>query len=184
MKLGFKKIVSAYKEKAKRFNELSPEDKTHYDAALLSWSSHLNQEYERGGKWYLLGGIGILLLAAYGILTNQWTFSVALIVFAGVYYFVSHQETPTIDVKVSDIGIKVGKRVYPYTELKTFWIEYNPPYFQNLHLIPDNQYKPEITVQIHQVNISDLRRILSRYLPEWKERKKTVSETIIQSLGL
>jgi len=178
------KIFSAYREHARKFNDLTALEKDKYDNAILEWQSHLNQDYERGDKWYLYAGAVLLGLIIYGIVTNQWSFSVALLVFGGVYYFVTHQETPVIKVKLTSDGLKIGERVYPFTEIKTFWIEYNPPYFQNLHLVLKNSYKQEITVQVHQVNIADLRTVLSRYLPEWKERNKSFTESIIQSFGL
>lgn len=184
MKFNPKKIIDSFQEKAKRFEDLSNEQQTHYDKALLSWSSHLAQDFERSPRWYMIGGTLVALLVLYSLFTGQWTFAAALTVFAGVYYYISVQETPTVEIKVSDIGIKVGKRVYPYTDLKTFWIEYNPPYFQNLHLVTRNKFKPEVSIQIHQINVSELRTILTRYLPEWTEKQSSFTDNITQSLGL
>ena len=184
MKFSLKGFTESFKEKAKRFEDLSTEQRTHYDNSILDWSSHLAQDFERSPRWYLVGTIALGLLVAYSLFTGQWTFGVALTVFAGVYYYILIQETPTIQIKVSDIGIKVGKRVYPYTDLKTFWVEYNPPYFQNLHLITKNRFKPEISIQIHQINVSELRKVLTRYLPEWTEKQSSLTDNITQSLGL
>lgn len=184
MKFNPSKIVQSLQERAKRFEDLTKEQKTHYDNALLSWSSHLAQDFHRSSRWYMIAGALVGMLVIYSLFTGQWTFAAALTVFAGVYYYISVQETPTIQVKVSDIGIKVGSRVYPYTDLKTFWIEYNPPYFQNLHLISKNRFKPEISVQIHQINITELRTLLTRYLPEWTEKQSSLTDNITQSLGL
>lgn len=184
MKFNPKKILQGFQEKAKRFEDLSSEQQTHYDKALLNWSSHLVQDFQRSPKWYMYAGLAITLLVVYSLFTGQWSFAAALTVFAGVYYYISVQETPTVEVKVSDIGIKVGKRVYPYTDLKTFWIEYNPPYFQNLHLVTRNKFKPEVSIQIHQIGVSELRTVLTRYLPEWTEKESSLTDNITQSLGL
>lgn len=184
MKFNPKFIIQSFQEKAKRFEDLSNEQQTHYDKALLQWSSHLVQDFHRSSRWYLTAGTGLAILVIYSLFTGQWTFAAALTVFAGVYYYISVQETPTVEVKVSDIGVKVGKRVYPYTDLKTFWVEYNPPYFQNLHLVTRNRFKPEVSIQIHQINVSDLRTILTRYIPEWAEKQNSLTDNITQSLGL
>jgi len=182
--LNPKKIISSYKERAKKFKDLDEEEKTHYDQSLMQWQTTLYPSFDKSKRWYIVAGIITTALVIYGIATNQWTFSVVVLITAGVYYYLTHEETPVIEVKVSDIGIKIGERVYPYTDIRTFWIEYNPPYFQNLHLVSKNEYKQEITAQIHGINPSELRRVLTRYLPEWTEREKTFTESISQILGL
>lgn len=176
---------SAYKEKAKQFKDLNPDQKQHFKKnRLLSWKTYLYPQYKKNTIWYIITAIIVILLALYGILTNSWTFSVVVIMGAGVYYTIHAQDNPLIEVVVSDMGIKVGTRVYPYTDIATFWLDYNPPYVSDLHLVLKNKYKQDITIQIHGVNPTNIRIALSRFLPEWEEREKNLGESITNLLGL
>lgn len=184
MKKKLSNIVSAYKEKAKTIKELTAQEKAYFNDPIMAWQSHLYPEYHKSKYWYIGGAVITILLAAYGIYTNSWTFSVAVIIAAGVYYYIDSEKTPVIDIKIADIGIQVGERIYPYTDLKTFWIEKRAPFYEALHLVHKNQYKQEITIQTHGVNDTDLRKVLNGFLPEWEERKKKFSESLSDALGL
>lgn len=180
-----KQALSGYKEKAKQYSELTEEQKQHFENnALLSWPTYLYPEYEKSKRWYI-GAIALIsVLVIYGILTNSWTFSVGVLVTAGVYYYLHSQDNPVIPVIISDIGVRVGSRVYAYTEIKTFWIDYYPPLVQDLHLVLKTEFKQDVTIQLHGPNPTEIRKVLSAYMPEWEEREKNVTESIINIFGL
>lgn len=186
MKLNFKPIqaIQAVRENARKFNDLSADEKSRFSNAILQWQSALYPKTIKTRNWYIGFSIATFALAAYGVITNAWSFSVAVIVAAGVYYYLNQDEPPVIDVVISDVGVKIGGRVYTYGELKTFWVDYQPPHHQALHFVLKNDFKQEITVQIHQQNPSEIRRILTRYLPEWEDRSKTFQESLTHFLGL
>jgi hypothetical protein len=107
-----------------------------------------------------------------------------VIISAGVYYYIHSQENPLIQIVISDIGLKAGTRVFPYTEIATFWIDYNPPYVSDLHIVLKNQHKQDITIQIQKVEPKIIRNALCQYVPEWEERDKNLGETVTNLLGL
>ncbi len=180
----FKKAVEAYKEKAKLYSELDEHQKKHYENPEMKWECFLYPEYIRTKKWYAGAITAVVLLVIYGLATNSWTFSIVVLITAGVYYYLHSDDTPVIEIKISDIGLKVGQRVYPFTDLKTFWIDYQPPNHQTLNLVNKNQYKEEVSVQMHGQNPSEVRRILTQYLPEWEEREKNLTESLTNFIGL
>lgn len=181
----FKDISGSYKEKAKLYKELNAKEQKRFELApQLSWKTYLYPAYEKGKYWYVLAIIAVLGFAAYGVLTNSWTFSVVVLITAGVYYYIHSQDNPVIEVVVTDVGIRVGERVYRYTDLKTYWIDYNPPYVQDLHLVLRNDLKQDITIQMHGPNPTEVRTVLSQYLPEWEERQKNFTESITNVMGL
>jgi hypothetical protein len=178
------KVIQALKERSKSYSELSAAEKNHFLEPLLSWKSPLYPTTQKTKGWY----IGLFtvtgLLALYAIVTNAWSFAVVIVVAAGVYYYLNEQEVPIVDVAISDIGFLIGTRVFNFGDVKTFWLDYRPPFHKELHLILKNEYRQDIIISIHGMNPSELRRILTRYLPEWEEREKTFTENITHFLGL
>ena len=62
------------------------------------------------------------------------TFSFAIIAFVVAYYFAHLEHPKDVEVKISNIGIKVGGRKYPYSRIKAFWLIYEPPYIKTLNI--------------------------------------------------
>ena len=178
------KIFKALKEKSKQFSELSAGEKQHFTNPLVTWESPLYPSTIKNTNWYLGLFSATAILAIYGFLSNSWTFSVAIVIAAGVYYYLNEQDVPIVQVSVSEFGILVGNFVYPFSEIKTFWIAYNPPYHKELRIVLKNEYKPEVVISIHAINPTELRSVLTKYLPEWEEREKSFSENLTHFLGL
>lgn len=163
---------------------LNAEQLSHFDTPILKWKAPAFVKYTKNTAWYITTGTLLVILIGLGLLIGSATFAIAVIVFGMVYLFINQEDPEMLDVVISDIGIKFGNQVFAYNELKTFWIEYNPPYYQSLHLVHQKQFQQETTIHFHGLNPTDLRLILSQYLPEWQERKLTTTENIIKFLGL
>jgi hypothetical protein len=155
-----------------------------YVNVYLEWQAPSYIPYNRNLAWYAINGVIVALLVLAGFLIQSATFAIVVIVFAMVYLLVGQKDPKTLDVLVSDVGIKFGSRKIQYSEIKTYWIEYAPPYYQILHLVPQKKFEPEISISFHGINPSNLREILTKYLPEWEEKQKTITEHITRILGL
>jgi hypothetical protein len=150
----------------------------------LEWQAPSYIPYNRNFAWYAINGVIVSLLVLAGFLLKSATFAIVVIVFAMVYLLIDQKEAKMLDVVISDVGVKFGSRKIQYNEIKTFWIEYSPPYYQILHLVPQKKFEPEISISFHGLSPSQLRQILTKYLPEWEEKQKTLTEQITRILGL
>jgi hypothetical protein len=179
-----KDLKSAFSNEAKAVNTLSQQEKLALQEPLLAFKSTSFVKYKKNKSWYIVLGVVAILLVLAGIWTGSSTFPIAVLVFALVYLSVNKEDPSNIDFAVSKIGIQVGTRFYAFTELRTFWIEYDPPYYQAIHFVHKNKYKEETTVQFHGVNPATIREVLVNFLPEWEERQKTLAEKLTRFLGL
>lgn len=162
----------------------NPNIPTSTEQPVFGFNSPSFVKYKKNKTWYLVIGVLIVLLIIAGILTRSSTFPIAVLVFAMVYLYVNHDDPVNIDFLIYQHGIKVGSKFYSYTDLKTFWIEYDPPYYQSLHFVQKGDYKEDITVQFHGIDPAQIRFVLVNFLPEWEERTPTITERIIRFLGL
>jgi hypothetical protein len=182
--VDFKKLAQALKKESKSQNSLSEAELTHFDTPLLVWKAPSFIKYNRNKSWYITAFSLLFILVSTALFLGSPTFAIAIIVFAMVYGFVSQDEPEMINVLISDVGVKYGNSTYSYTDFKTYWIEYDPPYYQSLHLVFKKNLKEELTIHFHGLNPSELRLILTNYLPEWEEREKNFTENITRLLGL
>ncbi|MBP7819297.1 hypothetical protein KA036_00480 [Candidatus Gracilibacteria bacterium] len=184
----FKDLAGATKSEAIALENL-PEDLSEklaneLERPLLAWQA---PQYIRTHKpvwWYVAASMLVLGLFFYGIWSGGWTFSVAVVLFAGVYYIFLDQEPPVYEVKITEMGVRFGRKFYPYSMFKTFWVDYHLPHTRDLHLIPNNNYKYELTINLMEQNPVEVKAVLRRFLPEWVDRRKTFTESIIKISGL
>lgn len=155
-----------------------------FDKATLTWRAPQYMHHEKSLLWFVIAGFIAILLVIYGLKTNGWTFSVAIIVFVGTYYLMHRHAPPVVEVKISKFGVKIGRNVFPYSNLKSFWIVYDPPFVKKLYLRMDSKFQPDIFVSLEDADPVEVRKLLSEYIQEFSGRNEPFSDTLVRLLKL
>jgi len=138
---------------------------------LKEWTIQEYEKHNRGILWYvIMGGLGIFFVI-YGIITNDFLFSLIIILFAIILFLQAHQEPKQILFQITELGVVVGSRFYSFTELESFFLIYNPPNVKTLFLEAAGTLKPMIRVPLLDINPVEVKNILRAYLPENFERE-------------
>ncbi|PIZ75638.1 hypothetical protein COY05_03580 [Candidatus Peregrinibacteria bacterium CG_4_10_14_0_2_um_filter_38_24] len=173
-----RKIKNAQRREMERNSESS------FDSAVLSWTAPEFVKYKRGITWRIVVATVMISLILFGYFYNAWTFSLAVIVFAIVYGVVNRKEPKDVQVVLSEIGIKVGYRKYPYGLIKDFCIVYEPPYTSELHLRVSNDLAHEVVIQLWSQNPAEARNYLLRHLTEKRDHKEALSNALLKLFKL
>lgn len=137
---------------------------------LHQWPVMEFTKYDRNRLWYAVMIPAALLLVAYGMISNNFLFSL-IIILAGIILFLhEHQEPMTVNFAITELGIAIGNRFYPYDELTAFFIVYQPPEVQTLFFETKNILRPRIRVPLDDRNPVDIRHTLQAFLPEDTDR--------------
>lgn len=155
-----------------------------FDKAILTWKAPQFAHHEKSLLWFVIAGLAALLLVMYGLRTDGWTFSVAVIVFAGTYYLVHRHEPPTVEVKISKFGVKIGRHAFSFSNLKSFWIVYDPPFVKKLYLRMESKFQPDLFVSLEDADPAEVRRVLAHYLHELTGRHEPFSDMLVRLLKL
>ncbi len=152
-----------------------------YDDAVLSWiAPEAIKHQKRGILWKILIFILILSAVLWGFYNDAWTFSVAIIAFVIVYYVVNLEHPKDVEIKISDIGIKVGSRKYSFNRIKAFWIIYDPPYTNTLNIRVLGEMSTDITIQLGEQHPAPLREFLIGKIPELEGQSEKLSDIIFR----
>lgn len=161
------------------------EVKSHaFEQTVLSWKAPQFPHHEKSLLWFIVAGLVVFFLVMYGLRTDGWTFSVAILVFAGTYYLVHRHVPPTVDIKISKFGVKIGRHTFPFSHLKSFWIVYEPPFVKKLYLRMDSKLRPDLFISLEDADPAEVRQILSQYLNEFTGRHEPFSDTLVRLLKL
>lgn len=164
--------------------ESPAKEKTAFDHPVIQWSAPEFQHYERGPLWFTIGGALVLVLVLYGIWSGSWTESIVFLLLASVYYLTHHEKPRQIDVILSEMGVKVGDKTYPFSAIKTFWILYHPPHVKKIGFRPVENWAHDVTISIEDQNPVELRNFLVTQIPEWEGKQETFTELLTRFFKL
>lgn len=131
-------------------------------------------EYEpvRWSKnWYITMITLGLVLVIVGLITENPLFSLIIILFGIILYLQSQQKSPQVLFMITDLGVILGNRFYPYAELENFSLIYNPP-VKKLFIETHSPVRPMLRIPLLEENPVDLRNTLLEFLPENTEREE------------
>ena len=168
------------KKSAPGHTELSPEPFNIPNS--IEWEAYEYEKHERGPYWILFpGGIAVLLIVL-GILAQSYFF-IAFTILAFIVFMMYEKKGPQkLQFSVSSAGVGVGKRIYPFAELKSFWI-FNRPDVKELSVETARKLTPYIRIPLGEADPEKIQQVLSQYLPE-TEHKEFATDQITRSFGL
>ncbi len=161
-------------------------NETLYDKALFSWRAPEYLQHEKGALWYLIAGIVAAAFTLVAILQENWTLAIAILIFAVVYYYLQNYHPPKeIEIKISEIGIKIGHKIFPFSHIKAFWIHYDPPYVKTLNFRLDKgHYYHDVSIQMNEEDPVALREYLCTQVPEWEGKNEAFIDILMRLFRL
>ena len=126
----------------------------------------------------LLAGAAALLVFRHDTLT-----SIFLILSSLVLLLYSKQKPVISKITVDQSGIWVDDVMYPYKDLKSFWVEYDPGGAKELSLESVKWYMPYVKILLNKQNPVEIRSLVINFLPE-KEHENSLVDHIGRKLGL
>lgn len=157
-----------------------PETQTPQSARpLLAWTAQTQPELERGKRWYTVAGVTIVGLAAYGILTGQWTFTLVVLLMAGMYVLTHRSPPLTATIAITERGILFNDAFISYSDLEDFWLLQGASYIE-LRFARKKRLAPEIVIQLGDQDHQVVRSTLQQFLPERSDQRERLLDTIIR----
>lgn len=138
-------------------------------------------------KNLLIFGIMGAAIAIYFALSNNYLAALLLwlaSVTIGFTLYTKNKNPKSITCKIKAEGVQVNSNLYPYENLTSFWIFYDPPRHQELSL----RSKAPLTGGYIKIPIGEqdpltIREILLRFIPEKKE-EEGIADIVARMIGL
>lgn len=157
--------MEARKKAQPLFEEAHREGDDH-GKVFISWVFPEYPRYHRGFVWYLVSviiGAGLLISA---LVSGNFLFALIILMFALVIYMATAAEPADIEIAITEDGIALGTAFYPHRAVKSFWFVYEPPHVRNLYIDFKSAVRPRLTVDLMDENPNEVRKALSRHVPE------------------
>jgi hypothetical protein len=147
------------------------------EKALYEWQAGEFTTNEVGSfGWWGVGGF-LVLAAAWTIWMKQWMGLAVVIMIGVMVWLVRGMKPRKFDHQLTEVGVKVGSRVYPYNTLKSFWIVLDTN-VRTVNLLPDKKFGFLLTLQLGDANVDKVRETLAKFLPEDASRGEDTVDKI------
>ncbi len=159
--------------------DLSKED-VNLGEVIYNWTIKEYEKYERGSRWYLVMGIFAILLIGFAVISANYLFALIIVLFAIILVLQEMNEPVELDFAITETGVVIGNKFFPFFEIEKYWLIYNPPEIKTLYFEPKTILKHRISIPLDDVDPIELRSYLNQYLVEDIEREE---EPISDRLG-
>lgn len=144
---------------------------------LLQWDAPSKAQPQRSQQWYLTGGVIVIALAAYGIVTGDWSFSVVILLCAAIYVLLHGHLPERKEIAITGQGVFYDNAFYGYDDLRGFWLLRTPDALE-LHVTAKRGR--DLVILTSNIDPLFIRSTLGKYLPEESDRRERLLDTIIR----
>lgn len=154
------------------------QDNTMIGDIIEEWEVNEYEHYGHPMAWFvIMGSLGSILLL-FSIITGNLLFSAIIILSGIILYLQNNQTAQVVPVAIAELGIVIGNRFYPYKELDTFFLVYQPPQVKILFIETKSSLRPMLRIPLLEQNPIALRGTLRKYLKEDLEKEEPASDKI------
>lgn len=132
----------------------------------FEWAVSEYEKHERSRRWYLIMGILGVSALVYAVLSANYLFALILVLFGIILFLQDMGEPMEVPVAITDTGVIIGNKYYPYKEFTRYWIVYMPPEVKNIYFSTTNLIRHRLQVPLLEVDPRPIREFLNKYIME------------------
>lgn len=153
----------------------------------LEWSALEYEEKERSRDWFWALGIIVVTSSVAAIIFGNYFFAVLLFLSGLLLGFFAIKKPDSISYELNNQGLKIRTRLYPYENIKSFWVQIDMTgemkLKPTLFVKTERVFMPILSITIDDNIAEDIRSImLSKNVVE-EEMKEHASLSIMELLG-
>ena len=150
-------------------------------SSLLSWQAPEFTKYKKGKVWFIILFLIAAGLIALALFWKSITMVILIILGSFVVLIYALKEPVVVKIEITPKGIKVEDRLYAFSEIKSFWIFYEPPEIKEISLYLKKPLFPNVFIPLGDLDPNQARRILLKFLPE-KRHQESLFDILARKL--
>ncbi len=132
---------------------------------LLTWQAPIMPNHERTQRWYIVAGISVIAMIAYGILSGAWSFAIVMMLCAGLYFALRDHKHGNETIQITTLGVTIRSRFLRWEDISGYWLLDTPEYSE-LHITPKDTRVHELKIQTGNQPRGTLKDVLNQFVPE------------------
>ncbi len=164
---------------------LSKEQKKEEDANIelpLKWETLEYQYIPKSNDWFWYLASAALMLVIAAVFMHNFLLGVIAVIGAFSMAIMGGRKPERIIFSIEIKGIRIDNKLYPYANLNSFWLNYDPPDRKELILESKKALAPRITINTEDVDPNQIRKTLLKFLKE-KKQEDTMLDAVENLIG-
>ena len=153
----------------------------------LNWSALEYEEKDKSTDWFWALGIIVVTSSIAAIIFSDYFFAALLILSGILLGFFAVKKPETISYELNNRGLQIGNRLYPYENIKSFWVQIEQPEQTNVRPIlfvhSERIFMPIISIPINETLAQDIHFIMTSKNVAEVEMKEHPTDKIMEILG-
>ncbi len=155
---------------------------TGFGNELISWEVNEYEKHTRGPVWFTLATIAAVALIVYALFTQNFLFAVIILMFGVIYFLSSLKEPARIMISITDNGIMIGETFFPFRDMRTFSIVYEPPVVKNLYINLKSRWRPLLSIPLEAMDPVKVRDLMLPFAIEDLEQTEESLTDLVSRL--
>lgn len=131
----------------------------------VQWTASEFIAHDKGAGWYVLVGVGTVVLAAVTYFLSRDRFTPALIVIIGILFGVIGARKPReLTYVIDEQGVTIGDKFYAYSNFKSFSVVQEGG-IESIWFAPLKRFMPSLSIYFAPTDEQKIIDTLSQFLP-------------------
>ncbi len=148
----------------------------------ISWKALEYKRKEKTADWYWAVILISLTIVVISFIIHNALFAILVIIATIILMSFSIIAPGAVEISINQKGVTVGKEMYPFVTLESFWVESQDKDNQKILFRSKKILMPLVVIPLEEHHHLDVREFLLQYLPE-AEMHEPLSQKIMERLG-
>lgn len=148
----------------------------------IEWRAPEYEFRKKTADWFWVAGIIAIALIFSAIILKNILFAILVLIGAFSSMMYAARKPNIVSFSIGPKGVRISERIYHYDDLKSFWINYNPPQTKELIIESKKTFMPHIAIMLGDTDPVKTRNYLLKFLPEQKI-EESLTTTISRLIG-
>ena len=144
----------------------------------IEWKAPEYIYKEKTADWYWIVGIVSVSVAIISVILNNPIFGLLIIISAFTLSLYATRRPEIVTIKINELGVRIGRTDYPYSELESFWVEDRDAY-PRVFFKSQKKLSLFIIAMIEGTDPEEIRDVLNDYLPETEHSEPFLEKVLI-----
>ena len=133
---------------------------------VFSWNVREYEQHDRDRRWYIIAGLAGAALLLFSIISGNYLFALVVVLFGIILFLQDIQPPMEVFFGITEAGIVIGDKYYPFKEIGKYWIVYNPPEVKNLYFATSNMLRHRLKIPLLDNDPRPVRDFLNQFIVE------------------
>lgn len=148
----------------------------------ILWEAYERPHREKKSDWFWIVGIVVASSAIAAILLGNTLLGILIFTAGIVVLILAAREPKLVPMGVTQRGIRIEERLYPYTTLEAYYIDEEHPYGPHLFVRSEKFFMPLLIMPLPEEYLEDIEEMIAYRLPE-SHIEEPVAHRLLELFG-